>query len=121
MPGSKPGERRGGRKKGTPNRVTAEIKAVAQKHGPGAIAELARIMTKSETDQARVAAAKELLDRGYGKSTQLVQVERIDSLSDADIDRRIRAAAAELGLDGLAGGEGAPETPEPSGGVSSLH
>ncbi len=32
MPGSKPGERRGGRQKGTPNKVTAELRGAAQSH-----------------------------------------------------------------------------------------
>jgi hypothetical protein len=39
MRGSKPGERRGGRQKGTPNKTTAEIRELAQAHGPDAIAE----------------------------------------------------------------------------------
>lgn len=71
--GSKPGERRGGREKGVPNKATREIKAVAQLHGPQAIAELVRIMTSSESDSARVTAARELLDRGYGKPAQSLE------------------------------------------------
>jgi len=31
MPGSKPGERRGGRKKGTPNKLTASVKDAIEK------------------------------------------------------------------------------------------
>jgi hypothetical protein len=50
--------------------VTAEIRAIAQEHGQKAITELARLMTKSKSEMARIAAAKELLDRGFGKSTQ---------------------------------------------------
>ena len=34
--------------------------------------ELARIMVKSESDAARVAAIKEMFDRGYGKSPQAI-------------------------------------------------
>lgn len=65
------GSRRGaGRKKGSPNKVTAEIRSIARVHGPDAIAQLVRLMTKSKSEMARIAAAKELLDRGYGKSTQ---------------------------------------------------
>jgi len=41
--GRRPGS---GRKKGTPNMVTAEIKEMAQKYGPEAIAELARLATR---------------------------------------------------------------------------
>lgn len=62
-----------GRKKGTPNKITADIKALAQEHGATAITILATILTTAESDQAKIAAAKELLDRGYGKS--LVGVE----------------------------------------------
>jgi hypothetical protein len=65
------GPRKGaGRKKGSPNKVTAEIRSIARVHGPDAIAQLVRLMTKSKSEMARIAAAKELLDRGYGKSTQ---------------------------------------------------
>lgn len=57
-----------GRKAGVPNKATQEIKALAQKHGPEAIAELARLAKSAESEQARTAAIKELLDRGYGKA-----------------------------------------------------
>jgi hypothetical protein len=59
-----------GRKKGVPNKVTAEIRAIARKHGPKAVSELAKLMTKGKSEMARIAAARELLDRGFGKSTQ---------------------------------------------------
>ena len=63
----------GGRKKGQLNKNTADIRALAQKHGPDAIATLINIMTTREDNPAsQIAAAKELLDRGYGKSTQPV-------------------------------------------------
>ena len=41
--GSEPGERRGGRQKGTPNKVTAEIRALAMSYGPRAFQELAKL------------------------------------------------------------------------------
>src|SRR5262245_7890914 len=68
--GRRPGS---GRKKGTPNKVTAEIKELAQKYGPEAIAELARLATKAESEAARVAAIRELLDRGYGRAVQPIE------------------------------------------------
>ena len=64
-----------GRQAGTPNKATAEVKALAQAHAPAAIAELARLATGAESEAARVAAIKELLDRGYGKSAQPVTGE----------------------------------------------
>lgn len=71
--GSAPGERRGGRQKGTPNKATADIKALAQEYGPEAITRLVDIMMNSESDQAKLGAIKELLDRGYGKAKQQVE------------------------------------------------
>lgn len=66
------GVRYGGRAKGTPNKATADIKALAQEYTPRALQILANIMEASESDAARVAAVKELLDRGHGKSPQPV-------------------------------------------------
>lgn len=59
-----------GRPKGSLNKSTLEVKAEARKHMPAALKELARIVKEGSTDQARVAAIKELLDRGYGKAPQ---------------------------------------------------
>jgi hypothetical protein len=64
------GVRLGGRQKGTPNKATADIKALARVHAPAVIAELARLALHAEGEAARVAAIKELLDRGYGKARQ---------------------------------------------------
>lgn len=66
--GSKPGERRGGRQTGALNKSTKDVKAVASKYGPEAIDILANIMRTCEIPAARVAAARELLDRAYGKA-----------------------------------------------------
>lgn len=67
------GRKTGGRVAGTPNKSTAEIKALAQKHGADAIARLAFLAVNAESEQAQVAAIKELLDRGYGKPTTTVE------------------------------------------------
>ena len=40
---------------------------------PEAIAELARLATRAESEAARVAAIKELLDRGYGRAVQPIE------------------------------------------------
>lgn len=66
------GVKTGGRVAGTPNKITAEIKALAREHAPEAIAKLVKIIRTSESDQASVAAVRELLDRGYGKPTQFI-------------------------------------------------
>lgn len=67
--GRRPGA---GRKPGVPNKVTRELKDLARQYTDVAIAELARLATKAESEPARVAAIKELFDRGYGKATQTI-------------------------------------------------
>ena len=67
--------RTGGRQKGTPNKATADIKALAQVHAPQALEELARLASEATSEQARVAAIKEILDRAYGKSKQSVELD----------------------------------------------
>ncbi len=65
----------GGRKKGTPNKSTADVKALAQNYTGQAIETLASIMgDESMPAAARVAAVKEILDRGHGKSSQALEV-----------------------------------------------
>lgn len=72
--GRKPGTpKTGGRVKGTPNKATAEVKSLARKWGAEMIDVLAEIaMDEKRPESARVSAAKELLDRGYGKSIQQI-------------------------------------------------
>ena len=73
--GVRAGERRGGRQAGTPNKSTADVKALAQTFTDEAIELLAAIMRDTNKgDRARVAAAKELLDRGHGRPAQSVIV-----------------------------------------------
>ena len=61
------GFKTGGRRPGSLNKMTADVRQLAQQHGPAAIAQLAKLMTTAENEQVRVVAAKELLDRAYGK------------------------------------------------------
>lgn len=68
------GVKTGGRKRGTPNKATADIKALAQVHASKAMTELARLATEAESEAARVAAIKELFDRGFGKAKQDLDV-----------------------------------------------
>lgn len=90
----------GGRAKGTPNHATADIKALAQLYGAGAIDTLADIMkNESAPEASRIAAAKELIDRGFGKAVQTVQATGADGgpIQYSDMtDRRFRAIAQEL-------------------------
>jgi len=60
----------GGRKAGTLNKATRDIKELARAHGPEVIEGLIRLFREADGDAARIAAAREILDRGYGKATQ---------------------------------------------------
>lgn len=50
-------------------KAIAEVRALAQEQGAMAIERLARI-ARGKDPKAAVAACRELLDRGFGKSTQ---------------------------------------------------
>lgn len=64
-----------GRKAGVPNKATTGIKALAAPYSEEAVLFLVGVMRdKQAAIQARVAAAKELLDRGHGKAPQAVAV-----------------------------------------------
>ena len=79
MPRPKGLPRTGGRPKGVPNKITADVKALAQVYCSDAIDTLAKIMSDSEVPPAaRVSAAKELIDRGYGKAIQPTELSGKD-------------------------------------------
>ena len=58
----------GGRRAGTPNKNSTEVRALALTHAGTAIEMLATLMTTSTNDAVRLAAARELLDRSCGKA-----------------------------------------------------
>jgi hypothetical protein len=51
-------------------KIVADVRDLARQHAPGAIKELARLCLKARSEAVRVAAIKELLDRGYGRAVQ---------------------------------------------------
>jgi hypothetical protein len=70
--GSKPGERRGGRKKGTPNKVTAKMRgtfAETVKHYSDEALQILVTMMKDATVTAstRVRCAELIIERAHGK------------------------------------------------------
>lgn len=74
--GSKPGERRGGRKPGTPNKVTTALKDYAEPFTIEAIDGLVALARSPKTPAAaRVAAWREVLDRGAGRPSQAISIE----------------------------------------------
>lgn len=73
--GSAPGERRGGRKPGVPNKVGADVREAAAQYSSEALTTLAEIMRSPEHPAAaRVSAAEKILDRAHGKAPQAVKL-----------------------------------------------
>jgi hypothetical protein len=85
--GARPGA---GRPKGSLNKATADIKAAAQAYTEDALATLAQIMKAGESEAARVAAANSILDRGFGKPRQAV-----------DLDAQVKADFSTIELIGV--------------------
>lgn len=91
--GSNRGNAGKGRPKGALNKATAEIKQAARKHGPDALKVLATLMKNAESEQAQIAAAKEILDRAYGKATQPIGEDSdMPFVSKAQRDAAVAAA-----------------------------
>lgn len=72
------GRKTGGRKAGTPNKVQREDRRLAQKYGPNAIKEMAKLAglvsgeKPAELEAVRKSALDSILDRAYGKPVQAV-------------------------------------------------
>ena len=66
------GQKTGGRVKGTPNAATADIKAIARDHTAKAIKTLIKLVDREDSPATQLGAARELIDRAYGKPSQVV-------------------------------------------------
>jgi hypothetical protein len=55
-------------------KVLGELQGLARQHAPAVIVELARLALKAKNETARIAAIRELLDRGYGRPRQAMEV-----------------------------------------------
>jgi len=75
------GKREGaGRPAGATNKATADVRAAARDYGGEALDVLVAIMRSSDSPPAaRIAAARELLDRAYGKPMQALDLSSSDA------------------------------------------
>jgi hypothetical protein len=55
-------------------KVLADVQDLARQRVPAAITELAWLAVKAKSETARIAACRELLDRGYGKPRQGLEI-----------------------------------------------
>ena len=78
------GKREGaGRKAGSPNKATAAIRELAGKYAGNAIDTLVALMNDDETPAAaRISAAKELVERGFGRPGSYATLELETPLSE---------------------------------------
>jgi hypothetical protein len=68
---------------------------LAKEHTPAAVQVLATIMTEGESEQARVAAATAILDRGWGRPMQNLELEIKDTETAAAVLEAARKRARE--------------------------
>ncbi len=76
----------GGRPSVTPEEL--DLRAAARLKAPEALITIIQLMTESENDSVRLKAAELVLDRGYGKATQTVEMNvkrTANELSDAEL------------------------------------
>jgi len=63
------------RTKGATNKQTLDVKELARDYTAEAVEALAYLMRHAESEAAKVAAVKEILDRGHGKPKQAVDID----------------------------------------------
>ena len=94
---NEPGHKKmGGRKKGTPNKVTADIKALLRVHGEMFVEELVKLCTHKDAN-VRHKALKLAFDRGYGQAVQHIEAE-INVYEDLSFDEREAMLGTVRGL-----------------------
>lgn len=73
------GKREGaGRPKGKLSQAKRDIAEAAREHADIALSVVLEIAQNGDTDATRLSAARELLDRGFGKSPQAIDVQSSD-------------------------------------------
>jgi hypothetical protein len=80
-------------------KVVAEVRDLARQHTPEVIATLALLAKSADSDTAKVAACKELLDRAWGKAPQELKAEvSFSTLTDEQLEAKLKAIVAAVGL-----------------------
>ncbi len=86
----------GGRKKGTPNKHTADIKALLREHGETFVRELVKLL-KHKDANIRVKALKLYADRTYGQAVQHIEAD-INVYDELSFDEREAMLGTVRGL-----------------------
>lgn len=78
--------------------ASEEIRAILEKVAPESVRRIEKLATEAESEQVRLAADREILDRFLGKPTQPIKQDLNvdpDKMSDADLDAHLKAALAK--------------------------
>lgn len=112
MAAQKGHKKHGGRKAGVPNRATASVREAAQQYTEEALNGLVAIMRDENSPAAaRLAACREILDRGHGKPTQSIEGDMtmkheawLDVLeaTDEQLENRIAQLTEKAGFQRIA-------------------
>ncbi len=101
--GAKPGERRGGRQKGTPNKMTLSARESFMPFAKMALDKIVDIARNGETQDLQFRAAQAIHDRVYGKPTQQTNLAGHDGgpldlsvMTDEDLNRLAERLAAGI-------------------------
>jgi hypothetical protein len=87
-------------------KTTADIRSLARNHTAKALSTLASIMNQAKAPAAaRVQAAQALLDRGWGKATQIVEATIKNSDASRVTDAELAALIAADSGEGIAEAE----------------
>ncbi|MGI9569583.1 MAG: hypothetical protein ACR2PH_07580 [Desulfobulbia bacterium] len=84
----------GGRKKGSLNKKTIELRAAARGYGQVALNTLVKLVKQGSSEAIRFQAAQALLDRGYGRAPQAIEHtgkdgQTLESVSNMELARRV--------------------------------
>lgn len=112
------GNKTGGRQKGTPNKATAEVRALASEYGPDAFRQLAELaglarddagkrIPGASSETARISAIGMLLDRGFGKALpgRVIEIDLPDTGTPAGVAQAVAAVTKAAACGQITPGE----------------
>jgi hypothetical protein len=112
------GNKTGGRQKGTPNKATAEVRALAAEYGPATLKQLATLagvatdddgepVAGANSETARISALGMLMDRAYGKAlpARLIEIELPDTSTPEGVKNAVAAVVQATAMGQITAGE----------------
>jgi len=112
------GNKTGGRQKGTPNKATAEVRALACEYGVDAFKKLAELaglakdddgkaLPGASSESARISAIGMLLDRGFGKALpgRVIEIDLPDAGTAAGVAEAVAAVTKAAACGQITPGE----------------